>query len=93
MPGATPAMPTGTMMPPGATFTDASPDSAMMPMGGLGIEGGGQGSVLLGGSSSEGGVSWLANMATGDAAVPLVASARLVVAAPLATLLCGLHLR
>nr|ACN25673.1 unknown [Zea mays] len=91
MPGATPAMPTGTMMPPGATFTDATPDSAMMPMGGLGIEGGGQGSVLLGGSSSEGSVSWLANMATGDAAVPLVASARLLVA-PLATLLCGLHL-
>ena len=96
MPGATPAMPTGTMM-PGTTFTDATPDSAM-PMGGgggLGIEGGdNQGSVLLGSSSSEGGVSWLANMATGDAsaaAAPLVVSARVVVA-PLATL-CGLHLR
>ena len=91
MPGATPAMPTGTMM-PGTTFTDATPDSAM-PMGGgggLGIEGGGaQGSVLLGGgSSSEGGVSWLANMATGDASAgaPLAASAKLM-AAPLATLL------
>jgi len=91
MTGATPAMPTGTMM-PGTTFTDATPDSAM-PMGGgggLGIEGGGaQGSVLLGGSSSsEGGVSWLANMATGDASAgaPLAASAKLM-AAPLATLL------
>lgn len=95
MPGATPAMPTGTMM-PGTTFTDATPDSAMpMGSGALGIEGGDQGSVLLGSSSSEGGVSWLANMATGDAAsaaaAPLVASAQLVVA-PLATLLCGLHL-
>ncbi|TKV94444.1 hypothetical protein SEVIR_9G295000v4 [Setaria viridis] len=97
VPGATPAMPTGTMM-PGTTFTDATPDSAM-PMGGgggLGIEGGEQGSVLLGGSSSEGGVSWLANMATGDAsaaaAAPLAASARLLMAAPLATLLWH-HLR
>ena len=95
MTGATPAMPTGTMM-PGTTFTDATPDSAM-PMGGgggLGIEGGGaQGSVLLGASRSEGGVSWLANMATGDAsaAAPLAASAKLM-AAPLATLLCH-HLR
>jgi len=96
MPGATPAMPTGTMM-PGTTFTDATPDSAMpMGGGGLGIEGGdSQGSVLLGASSSEGGVSWLANMATGDAsaaAAPQPQVARLVVA-PLATLLCGLHLR
>ncbi|RCV43361.1 hypothetical protein SETIT_9G288500v2 [Setaria italica] len=97
VPGATPAMPTGTMM-PGTTFTDATPDSAM-PMGGgggLGIEGGEQGSVLLGGSSSEGGVSWLANMATGDASAaavaPLAASARLLMAAPLATLLWH-HLR
>nr|CAB3494900.1 unnamed protein product [Digitaria exilis] len=98
MPGATPAMPTGTMM-PGTTFTDATPDSAMpMGSGGLGIEGGAgeQGSVLLGSSSSsEGGVSWLANMATGDAAAaaaPPVASAAQLVAAALATLLC-LHLR
>jgi len=56
---------------------------------GLGIEGGGeQGSVLLGASRSEGGVSWLANMATGDASAgaPLAASAKLM-AAPLATLL------
>ncbi|CAN6311546.1 unnamed protein product [Urochloa humidicola] len=97
MPGATPAMPTGTMM-PGTTFTDATPDSAM-PMGGvggggMGFEGGEQGSVLLGSSSSEGGVSWLANMATGDAsaaATPVAASARLV-AAPLAILLWH-HLR
>ncbi|OEL16752.1 Thaumatin-like protein 1a [Dichanthelium oligosanthes] len=94
--GATPSRPTGTMM-PGTTFTDATPDNAM-PMGGsgLGIEGGEQGSVLLGGSSSsEGGVSWLANMATGDAsaaAAPQVASAQLVVA-PLATLLLCHHLR
>jgi hypothetical protein len=85
-------------MMPGTTFTDATPDSAMpMGGGGLGIEGGdNQGSVLLGSSSSEGGVSWLANMATGDAsaaAAPLVASARLVVAPLAATLLCGLHLR
>ncbi|CAN6299814.1 unnamed protein product [Urochloa humidicola] len=86
MPGATPAMPTGTMM-PGTTFTDATPDNAM-PMGGsgvgggMGFEGGEQGSVLLGGSSSEGGVSWLANMATGDAsaAAPAAASAQLLAA-------------
>lgn len=95
LPGATPAMPTGTMM-PGTTFTDATPDSGM-PMGGLGIESGNQGSVLLGGSSSEGGVSWLANMASGDAsaaAAPPLASGRLMVA-PLVTLLCCLqfHLR
>ncbi|KAG2549855.1 thaumatin-like protein 1 [Panicum virgatum] len=93
MPGATPAMPTGTMM-PGTTFTDATPDSAMPMVGSLGIEGGGeQGSVLLGASRSEDGVSWLANMATGDAsaAAPLAASAKLM-AAPLATLLCH-HLR
>ncbi|RLN41891.1 putative thaumatin domain family protein [Panicum miliaceum] len=93
VPGTTPAMPTGTMM-PGTTFTDATPDSAM-PMGGgggLGIEGGGeQGSVLLSGGSSEGGVSWLANMATGDASAAAASSAKLM-AAPLATLLYH-HLR
>ncbi|KAJ1295927.1 hypothetical protein BS78_01G260100 [Paspalum vaginatum] len=89
---ATPAMPTGTMM-PGTTFTDATPDSAMPMGGGLGIEGGeDQASVLLGSSSGEGGVSWLANMASGDvsaAAAPPVPSARLMTA----TLLCCLRLR
>ncbi|CAL4924345.1 unnamed protein product [Urochloa decumbens] len=93
MPGATPAMPTGTMM-PGTTFTDATPDSAMpMGGGGMGFEGGEQGSVLLGGSSSEGGVSWLANMATGDAsaAAPVAASAWLMMV-PLGILLWH-HLR
>ncbi|WVZ58060.1 hypothetical protein U9M48_008371 [Paspalum notatum var. saurae] len=86
---ATPAMPTGTMM-PGTTFTDATPDTAMPMGGGLGIEGGeDQGSVLLGSSSGEGGVSWLANMANGDvsaAAAPPVASAQFMAA----TLLCCL---
>jgi hypothetical protein len=65
--------------------------------GGLGIQGGEQqGTVFLGGSSSEGGVSWLANMATGDtsaAAAKLAASTRLLMAAPLAALLCWHHLR
>ncbi|TVU31325.1 hypothetical protein EJB05_23007 [Eragrostis curvula] len=93
--GATPtpstATPTGTML-PGTTFTDATPDSAMPMGGGLGIEGGGNQGVLLGSSSSEaGGVSWLANMATGDAAAPVVASARLV--ASLASAVLCLHLQ
>ncbi|XP_062206200.1 thaumatin-like protein 1 [Phragmites australis] len=91
VPGTTPtsATPTGTML-PGTTFTDATPDNAM-PMGGLGVEGGNEGGVLLG-SSGAGGVSWLANMATGDvSAAPLVGSAKLV-ARLVAALLC-LHFR
>ncbi|KAL6642492.1 hypothetical protein ACP70R_020673 [Stipagrostis hirtigluma subsp. patula] len=95
VPGVTPAFatPTGTML-PGTTFTDATPDNAV-PAGGLGVEGGNQG-VLLSGSSGSGagGVSWLANMATGDvsaAAGPTVAGAHLV--APLVAALLCLHLR
>ncbi|KAL6905948.1 hypothetical protein ACP4OV_003549 [Aristida adscensionis] len=100
VPGATPATfgtPTGTML-PGTTFTDATPGGGMSmgAGGGLGIEGGNQG-VLLGSSGAgAGGVSWLANMATGDvsaagASLVVVASAQLV--APLVASLLCLHLR
>ncbi|KAG0549828.1 hypothetical protein BDA96_01G288200 [Sorghum bicolor] len=94
--GPTPAMPTGTMM-PGTTFTDATPDSAMpMGGGGLGIEGGdSQAACSWAPAAAKAASLGLANMATGDAsavAAPQPQVARLVVA-PLATLLCGLHLR
>uniref|UniRef100_A0ACD5ZGU4 Uncharacterized protein n=1 Tax=Avena sativa TaxID=4498 RepID=A0ACD5ZGU4_AVESA len=89
----TPTTMPGTEMPtmmPGMTFTDATPDSTPMPMGGGAGTFQGQG-VILGDRRDD---SWLANMATGQvttggAATVAAASAQLV-AAPLALLLLQL---
>jgi hypothetical protein len=68
---------------PGMTFTDATPDSTPMPMGGS-IQGQG---VILGARRDD---SWLANMATGDVTVggaaALVTTSAQLAAAPLALL-------
>jgi hypothetical protein len=65
---------------PGMTFTDATPDSTPMPMGGS-IQGQG---VILGARRDD---SWLANMATGvGGTAALVATSAHLAAAPLALL-------